>query len=94
MYLTVVGKNGKFTGIQYERDTQTIRDHHAQYGHTLVWLDYRLENLGTEDYEDYGYYEEGMECRPLGKTKDEEIEYLKNLVADLTEELLLGGDEE
>ena len=90
MYLTVVSRDGKFTGVQYKEDKPNIREHHAKYGHTLVWLDYQLENKGTEDYEDYGYYEEGMESRPLGKLPQDEMQELKELVADLTEEVLLG----
>ncbi len=90
MYLTVVGKDGNFTGVQYKDDKPSIRAHHAKYGHTLVWLDYQLKNKGTEDNDDYGKYQEGMECKPLGKTQEEEIRELKELIADLTQEVLLG----
>jgi hypothetical protein len=41
-YLTVI-KDGKYSGVQYYEDSQRIRDHHAQYGETLVWLDHLLE---------------------------------------------------
>lgn len=90
MHLTVVGKDGNFTGVQYKDDKPNIRAHHAKYGHTLVWLDYELVNKGTEDFEDYGCYEEGMETRPLGKLPQDEIQELKELVADLAEEVVLS----
>jgi len=61
MYLSVVGTDGRFTGVQYMEDTQAIRNHHAIYGQTLIWLDNRLENIGTDDEPDYGEYTQGME---------------------------------
>ena len=42
MRLLTVIKNGKFTGTQYEQDSDAIRAHHASQGETLVFLDYRL----------------------------------------------------
>ena len=42
MKLLTVIKNGKFTGTQYEQDSDAIRAHHASQGETLVFLDYRL----------------------------------------------------
>ena len=42
MELLTVIKNGKFTGTQYEQDSDAIRAHHASQGETLVFLDYRL----------------------------------------------------
>ena len=42
MKLLTVIKNGKFTGVQYEQDSDTIRAHHASQGEMLVFLDYRL----------------------------------------------------
>jgi len=51
MRLLTVIKNGKFTGTQYEQDSDAIRAHHASQGETLVFLDYRL--IADED-RDYG----------------------------------------
>lgn len=90
MFLSVVNANNKFTGVQYKQDNENIRNHHLSQGEFLVWLDYPLTNQGTEENEDYGQYQEGMECRPLGKTQKEEIQELKELIADLTQEVLLG----
>jgi hypothetical protein len=42
MKLLTVIKNGKFTGTQYEQDSDAIRAHHASQGEMLVFLDYRL----------------------------------------------------
>ena len=42
MRLLTVIKNGKFTGTQYEQDSDAIRAHHASQGETLVFLEYRL----------------------------------------------------
>jgi len=42
MELLTVIKNGKFTGTQYEQDSDAIRAHHASQGEMLVFLDYRL----------------------------------------------------
>ena len=42
MKLLTVIKNGKFTGTQYEQDSDAIRAHHASQGETLVFLEYRL----------------------------------------------------
>ena len=42
MRLLTVIKNGKFTGVQYEQDSDAIRAHHASQGEMLVFLDYRL----------------------------------------------------
>jgi len=42
MRLLTVIKNGKFTGTQYEQDSDAIRAHHASQGEMLVFLDYRL----------------------------------------------------
>ena len=42
MKLLTVIKNGKFTGVQYEQDSDAIRAHHASQGEMLVFLDYRL----------------------------------------------------
>ena len=42
MRLLTVIKNGKFTGTQYELDSEAIRAHHASQGEMLVFLDYRL----------------------------------------------------
>jgi len=42
MKLLTAIKNGKFTGTQYEQDSDAIRAHHASQGETLVFLDYRL----------------------------------------------------
>ena len=42
MKLLTVIKNGKFTGTQYEQDSEAIRAHHASQGEMLVFLDYRL----------------------------------------------------
>ena len=42
MKLLTVIKNGKFTGTQYEQDSDAIRAHHTSQGEMLVFLDYRL----------------------------------------------------
>jgi len=42
MKLLTVIKNEKFTGTQYELDSDAIRAHHASQGEMLVFLDYRL----------------------------------------------------
>ena len=47
--LTVI-KNGKFTGTQYEQDSDAIRAHHASQGEMLVFLDYRLTANEDGDY--------------------------------------------
>ena len=43
MKLLTVIKSGKYTGVQYEQDTETIREHHASQGETLVFLDHTIE---------------------------------------------------
>jgi len=50
MKLLTVIKNGKFTGTQYEQDSDAIRAHHASHGETLVFLDYRLTANEDGDY--------------------------------------------
>ena len=50
MRLLTVIKNGKFTGTQYEQDSDAIRAHHASQGETLVFLDYRLTAAEDGDY--------------------------------------------
>ena len=50
MKLLTVIKNGKFTGTQYEQDSDAIRAHHASQGETLVFLDYRLTANVDGDY--------------------------------------------
>ena len=50
MKLLTVIKNGKFTGVQYEQDSDAIRAHHASQGETLVFLDYRLTANEDGDY--------------------------------------------
>ena len=50
MRLLTVIKNGKFTGVQYEQDSDAIRAHHASQGETLVFLDYRLTANEDGDY--------------------------------------------
>ena len=50
MELLTVIKNGKFTGTQYEQDSDAIRAHHASQGETLVFLDYRLTANEDGDY--------------------------------------------
>ena len=50
MRLLTVIKNGKFTGTQYEQDSDAIRAHHASQGGTLVFLDYRLTANEDGDY--------------------------------------------
>jgi len=50
MRLLTVIKNGKFTGVQYEQDSDAIRAHHASQGETLVFLDYRLTAAEDGDY--------------------------------------------
>jgi hypothetical protein len=50
MKLLTVIKNGKFTGTQYEQDSDAIRAHHASQGETLVFLDYRLTAAEDGDY--------------------------------------------
>ena len=50
MKLLTVIKNGKFTGTQYEQDSDAIRAHHASQGETLVFLDYRLTADEDGDY--------------------------------------------
>ena len=45
MKLLTVIKNGEFTGVQYEQDSDAIRAHHTSQGETLVFLDYRLTNM-------------------------------------------------
>jgi len=40
--LTVIGKGGKFTGVQYPTDEQRFRDHHAALGETCIWLERTL----------------------------------------------------
>ena len=50
MRLLTVIKNGKFTGTQYEQDSDAIRAHHASQGETLVFLDYRLTANEDGDY--------------------------------------------
>jgi len=37
MKLLTVIKNGKFTGTQYEQDSDAIRAHHASQGETLYY---------------------------------------------------------
>ena len=50
MKLLTVIKNGKFTGVQYEQDSDAIRAHHASQGEMLVFLDYRLTANEDGDY--------------------------------------------
>jgi len=50
MRLLTVIKNGKFTGVQYEQDSDAIRAHHASQGEMLVFLDYRLTANEDGDY--------------------------------------------
>ena len=50
MKLLTVIKNGKFTGTQYEQDSDAIRAHHASQGEMLVFLDYRLTAKEEGDY--------------------------------------------
>jgi len=50
MKLLTVIKNGKFTGTQYEQDSDAIRAHHASQGETLVFLEYRLTAAEDGDY--------------------------------------------
>ena len=50
MELLTVIKNGKFTGTQYEQDSDAIRAHHASQGEMLVFLDYRLTANEDGDY--------------------------------------------
>ena len=50
MKLLTVIKNGKFTGTQYEQDSDAIRAHHASQGEMLVFLDYRLTANEDGDY--------------------------------------------
>ena len=50
MKLLTVIKNEKFTGVQYEQDSDAIRAHHASQGETLVFLDYRLTAAEDGDY--------------------------------------------
>jgi len=50
MKLLTVIKNGKFTGVQYEQDSDAIRAHHASQGEMLVFLDYRLTADEDGDY--------------------------------------------
>ena len=50
MKLLTVIKNGKFTGTQYEQDSDAIRAHHASQGETVVFLDYRLTANEDGDY--------------------------------------------
>ena len=50
MRLLTVIKNGKFTGTQYEQDSDAIRAHHASQGEMLVFLDYRLTANEDGDY--------------------------------------------
>ena len=50
MKLLTVIKIGKFTGTQYEQDSDAIRAHHASQGETLVFLDYRLTADEDGDY--------------------------------------------
>ena len=50
MRLLTVIKNGKFTGTQYEQDSDAIRAHHASQGEMLVFLDYRLTAAEDGDY--------------------------------------------
>jgi len=50
MKLLTVIKNGKFTGTQYEQDSDAIRAHHASQGEMLVFLDYRLTANEGGDY--------------------------------------------
>ena len=50
MKLLTVIKNGKFTGTQYEQDSDAIRAHHASQGETLIFLDYRLTANEDGDY--------------------------------------------
>jgi len=50
MKLLTVIKNGKFTGVQYEQDSDAIRAHHASQGETLVFLEYRLTAAEDRDY--------------------------------------------
>ena len=50
MRLLTVIKNGKFTGVQYDQDSEAIRAHHASQGEMLVFLDYRLTANEDGDY--------------------------------------------
>ena len=50
MRLLTVIKNGKFTGTQYEQDSDAIRAHHASQGEAFVFLDYRLTADEDGDY--------------------------------------------
>jgi len=50
MKLLTVIKNGKFTGTQYEQDSDAIRAHHTSQGEMLVFLDYRLTAAEDGDY--------------------------------------------
>lgn len=41
--LTVVNKNGTFSGVQYDAIEQDIIDHHHKYGQKLVWIDRKVK---------------------------------------------------
>jgi len=55
--ITVINKDGSFSGVQYDEIKQDIIDHHQKYGQKLVLIDRKLKvddegnvtELPTED---------------------------------------------
>lgn len=41
--LTVINKDGTFSGVQYTENKQKYIDHHKQYGQKCIWLERALE---------------------------------------------------
>lgn len=83
--LTVVNKDGTFSGVQYESIKQKYIDHHRQYGQKLVWTN----RLLTFD-EDGNVNETPTEAELLNEITDEPTfnEEQSLVVAEMYEELM------
>jgi hypothetical protein len=60
--LTVIGKDGKYTGIQYTTDEERFHKHHEDLGETCIWIERKLTPIEKEEKKeefdfdtDYGY---------------------------------------
>ena len=58
--LTVIGKDGKYTGVQYYIDEESFHKHHEDMGETCIWIERTLTPIlgsGREEddiLQDYG----------------------------------------
>ncbi len=60
--LTVIGKDGKYTGVQYITDEERFHKHHKILKETCIWIERKLTPIEKEgkkeefDFDtDYGY---------------------------------------